>query len=176
MFDFSTLITDRTSSDLQSLRDLLGKPVSEWTEAEKAEFNLARSKGAYNYTDLNRVTACMNDLNEVLMGLGYETGYHGIIIHPNGAEPTLWCEEDVPTLTQMQRYLYNVEALRGALELPEDTAQVPADMVGLTLTEANNIEEILQIIYNYLTALQKIFLRSGMAWAVSGGPGFYFVN
>lgn len=77
-FDFSTLITDRTSSDLQSLRELLGKPMSEWTEAEKAEFNLAASKGAYNYTDLNRVTAAMDYLNEVLTELGYQTGYQRV--------------------------------------------------------------------------------------------------
>lgn len=95
-------------------------------------------------------------------------------------EPTLdpytWYEIDVPTASAMVAYLANVAALRGVLTLPNNTAAVPADMDGLTVDEANAIEEILLVIEDYLTALQKIFLRSGMAWAVSGGPGFYFKN
>lgn len=160
-FDFSTLITDRSQADLGTLRSLLDVPLADWTAEQLEEFNRAVSKGAYNYTDLNRVTACMDDLNEVLMGLGYETGYHGIIIHPNGAEPTLWCEEDVPTLTQMQRYLGNVEALRGVLELPEDTAPVPADMVGLTTEEANAIEDILVSIEVWIRNMMQAWFYSG---------------
>ena len=81
-FDFSTLITDRSPEDLQALRDLLATPMSDWTAEQLAQFNQAASKGAYNYTDLNRVTACMDYLNERLTTLGYVTGYHPIIVHP----------------------------------------------------------------------------------------------
>ena len=91
-------------------------------------------------------------------------------------DPYIWYEIDVPTASAMAAYLANVAALRGVLTLPDNTAAVPADMDGLTVDEANAIEEILLVIEDYLTALQKIFLRSGMAWAVSGGPGFYFKN
>ena len=77
-FDFATLVTDRSAADLETLRDMLASPVSDWTAEELARFNQAASKGAYNYTDLNRVTACMDYLNEVLTGLGYETGYQRI--------------------------------------------------------------------------------------------------
>ena len=76
------LITDRSQTDVDALRALLSRGKANWTAEELAEFNLARSKGAYNYTDLNRVTACMDYLNEVLTGLGYVTGYHPIIVHP----------------------------------------------------------------------------------------------
>ena len=375
-FDFSTLVTDRSQADLDTLRALLSVPLADWTAEQLAEFNQAISKGSYNYTDLNRVTACMDYLNEVLTGLGYETGYQRIVvphqgepspvgplpygyteleyikstetqyintgftpnqdtrvlvdiifpgttvatskavfgsrqtitsksftfysynghysttyntvdnqcypelietrflvdkdkneitvngtlyeqsygvfsgqgplylfaINNNGSvfaqgevflysckiydnetlvrdfvpcknpdlaiglydligktfygnsgsgaftagpevpspepqpDPYTWYEEDTPTATQMARYLQNVAALRGVLELPEDAAQVPADMVGLTLTEANNIEQLLEEINDYFTALQAVFLRSGMAWVVSGGPEFYFSN
>ena len=160
-FDFATLVTNRSQADLDTLRALLAVPLADWTAGQLAEFNQAISKGSYNYTDLNRVTACMDYLNEVLTGLGYETGYHGIIIHPNGAEPTLWCEEDVPTPTQMQRYLYNVEALRGVLELPEDTAPVPADMVGLTTEEANAIEDILVSVEVWIRNMMQAWFYSG---------------
>lgn len=84
-FDFSTLVTDRSQADLDTLRALLSVPLADWTAEQLAEFNQALSKGAYNYTDLNRVTACMDYLNEVLTGLGYETGYHSIIVHPTEA-------------------------------------------------------------------------------------------
>lgn len=84
-FDFSTLITDRSASDLELLRDLLSTPVSEWTDSEKAEFNLARSKGAYNHTDLNRVTQCMEYLDETLRSYGYQTGYQKIKIPRKGS-------------------------------------------------------------------------------------------
>lgn len=79
-FDFSTLVTDRATADLELLRGLLSTPMEDWTEEQLAEFNLAASKGAYNYTDLNRVTAAMDYLNEVLTGLGYETGYQRIVV------------------------------------------------------------------------------------------------
>ena len=81
-FDFSTLITDRAPADLEALRGLLATPMADWTAEQLAQFNQAASKGAYNYTDLNRVTACMDYLNERLTAAGYVTGYHPIIVHP----------------------------------------------------------------------------------------------
>ena len=381
-FDFSTLITDRSASDLELLRDLLSTPMSDWTAEQLAQFNQALSKGAYNYTDLNRVTACMDYLNERLTALGYVTGYQRIVVHPeeppgpvgplpegyteleyiqssgtqyidtgfkpnqdtrveiacvfnaqataswlfgaragtyvntfnfltnsgdyrsdygNGVggtpfslqsgefhldkngpatyinsvlkdqgaqqeftssynlylfannnsgnvqgrcaarifsamiydgenpvrdfipckspsgeigfydivtaefygnagsgvftagpevgddpepdpspdpskDPYTWYESDTPTQAQMTQYLANVEALNGALALADNTPDIPQDMDGLTLAEANVIEQILDTINDYLVALQKIFLRSDMVWAISSGPGFYFTN
>lgn len=391
-FDFSTLVTDRSPEDLQALRDLLATPMADWTAEQRAQFNLAVSKGAYNYTDLNRVIAAMDDINERLTQAGYVTGYQRIQIHeapapepppkpeevalpdgytrleyiesngeqyidtgfipnqdtqlvgdftvkstanaaagtgfiPYGAaytynsrafelyttngqfeinydgqanfigtvqldqeininhnknvvsiiqqdgtsinttfayqsftapytltlfainrgtaacglarlhtckiynsgtlirdfvpckdasnvaglydlanyvfyqnagtgsfaagpevqpvpdpepepvlEPYTWYESDAPTQAQMTQYLANAEALKGALTLADNAPELPLDMDGLTTQEANNIEEILTMINLYLLTLQKIFLRSGMAWAVSGGPGFYFAN
>lgn len=377
-FDFSTLITDRTQADLDALRALLSTPMADWTAEQLAEFNLAVSKGAYNYTDLNRVTACMDYLNEVLTGLGYVTGYapvevphsgggrlpegytereyiessgtqyidtgfkpnqdtrvvvdvyiteqhissncvfgtrsaasstaplmlnlwsmnagtavrfdyfggnttsstslvgkrslvdanknictigdtvlngtyqqgqtkfnlfvltcnnagnfnskyntyarlyscqiydNGTLIrdyvpctNPSGEvglydleneefygnagsgaftagpevhppepplDPYTWYEEDTPTSSQMQQYLANGAALRDALTMADDLPDLPPDMDGLTQAEANDIEALLGIINDYLEAMQAVFLRSGMAWAISGGPNFYFQN
>lgn len=374
-FDFSTLITDRSPEDLRALRDLLATPMADWTAEQLAAFNLAASKGAYNYTDLNRVTACMEYLDETLRAYGYRTGYQRIVVHPkeppgpvgplpegytqleyiqstgtqwinsgispnenievtviltplaagmsenaifgaqwsingfflmfyqsklrfhssgvsididnfnqtgeneiictktgvtvnetfyplngsgtdvnldivlfsvsdgagypvkngiyqlkkavfqqngqivrnmipckteqgtiglydlaNGAfyanagtgvftagpeippepepEPTLdpytWYEADVPTVSLLDGYLANVAALRAVLALPETTPPVPADMAGLTLAEANAIEEILLVIEDYLTALASVFRRCDAA--ICGGPSLYFAN
>lgn len=78
------LITDRTQSDVENLRELLSRGEEEWTSDELSEFNLARSKGSYNYTDLNRVTQAMDYINNQLVGYGYATGYQKIKIPRKG--------------------------------------------------------------------------------------------
>ena len=61
-FDYKTLITDRARSDSDTLKTLLSKPMAEWTAEERTAFNTAMLKGSYDYTDLNRVDACLEDL------------------------------------------------------------------------------------------------------------------
>ena len=61
-FDYASLITDRARSDSDTLKALLKKPLTDWTEVERTAFNTAMLKGSYDYTDLNRVDACMEDL------------------------------------------------------------------------------------------------------------------
>lgn len=84
-FDFSTLITDRTQADVTRVKQIAEK-IKNGTasESELAEFNSAAMKGAYNYTDLNRVTAAMEALKAKLEGYGYSVpGYQRIEIpHP----------------------------------------------------------------------------------------------
>ena len=80
-FDFSTLITDRSQADLDALRGLLRTPMSDWTAEQLAAFNLAKSRGAYNYTDLNRVTAAMEALDGMLRAQGYESGYQKLVVN-----------------------------------------------------------------------------------------------
>lgn len=80
-FDYSTLITDRARSDSDTLKTLLRKPMAEWTEAEQTAFNTAMLKGSYDYTDLNRVDACMEDLVARLCRIGYNVpGYERVKI------------------------------------------------------------------------------------------------
>lgn len=80
-FDYSTLIIDRAASDSDALRALVKKPMSQWTAAEAEAFTAATLKGSYDYTDLNRVSACMEDLVARLNGLGYQVpGYERVKI------------------------------------------------------------------------------------------------
>ena len=74
-FDFSTLITDRSEMDIRSLQALLRKPLSKWTEEELKAYNGGAMKGGYWWTDLNRVSACMEYLDAELRKIGYESGY-----------------------------------------------------------------------------------------------------
>ena len=75
-----TLITNRTQADVDELESILAVPLENWSAETLAEFNLARSKGSYNYTDLNRVTQAMDYINNQLVGYGYATGYQKIKI------------------------------------------------------------------------------------------------
>ena len=80
-FDYASLITDRARSDSGTLKALLKKPLTEWTEAERTAFNAAMLKGSYDYTDLNRVDACLEDLVARLGRIGYNVpGYQRVKI------------------------------------------------------------------------------------------------
>lgn len=81
-FDFSTLITDRSQVDVSFLSNLMSKNINEWTSEELDQFNNGLLKGGYFWTDLNRVTACMDYLNLEFRSRGYETGYNPLVIHP----------------------------------------------------------------------------------------------
>lgn len=85
-FDYASLITDRARSDSDTLKALLKKPLTNWTEAERTAFNTAVLKGSYDYTDLNRVDACMEDLVARLGRVGCNVpGYERLKIERNTA-------------------------------------------------------------------------------------------
>lgn len=80
-FDYSTLITDRAQTDIDALKALVKRPMSQWTAEEAEAFRAATLKGSYDYTDLNRVSACMEDLVARLNWLGCNVpGYERVTI------------------------------------------------------------------------------------------------
>ena len=154
------LIFDRTELDVAELQAVTAKLVAGTaTAAERAAF-LAGMKGAYNYTDLNRVGAAVEYLTALLYSLGYNV-------------PTLpvtdWQEGDIPFSAQMEQYLANIAALRNRLPYvaPDDTA----DKTGLTYQEANDIEEILYALEDVLEAMQAAFLtrQANTLFMIAGG-------
>lgn len=92
-FDFSTLITDRKKSDADYALALIGRITDGTATAEElAEWNAATLKGVYDYTDLNRVTAAMDEINRMFSGEGYVTGYQPVEIRPSGKLPDGYTE------------------------------------------------------------------------------------
>lgn len=81
-FDISTLVTDRKQSDVAYVKQLIAKIVEGTaTEAELAEWDSFTLKGSYNYTDLNRVNAAMEELKAKLESYGYAVpGYRKVRI------------------------------------------------------------------------------------------------
>lgn len=68
------LIFDRTELDVVQLQAVTARLVSGTATAEDRAAWLAGMKGAYNYTDLNRVGAAVEYLTALLYSLGYNVG------------------------------------------------------------------------------------------------------
>ena len=64
------LITDRTAADVERYLTLRNKGFANLTQAERTEW-LAPMKGAYNYTDLNRVEEAVIYVADKLRERGY---------------------------------------------------------------------------------------------------------
>lgn len=156
-----TLITDRTQADVDRWRTLRSKGWSAMTAAERTEW-AASLKGAYDATDLNRVTAAKEAITEALESYGYDVTYKPVEAATGRTE---WLVSDIPTPAQLTAYLANVSTLRAVLELPEATPAVPADMVNLTAEEANDIERILLVIETVITNMTKAWYFSGDLFA-----------
>lgn len=156
------LVFDRTALDVQRLHDVTSRLVSGTATAEDRAAWLAGMKGSYNYTDLNRVGAAVGYLTTLLYSLGYNV-------------PTLpvtdWQEGDIPFSAQMEQYLNNVKTLRACL--PYVAPDAPADMLGLTFQEANDIEEILRALGRVLEAMQAEFItRQANTFFMTAGGVF----
>ena len=88
--ELDNLIFDRTQADVGRAAYLSGlwqNGTFTGTTAELAEW-ATDLKGAYNATDLNRVIAAMDYLNEYFLGLGYDVGYTKIAV-PHQPEPSI---------------------------------------------------------------------------------------
>lgn len=92
------------------------------------------TKGAYNYSDLNRVERAVSEISEAV-GLNLSTR-------------TTWTMWDVPHASDMARYLSNIERIREHFAID---IQAPTSMSNLTYVGANNIELILQAAYYAIT-------------------------
>lgn len=134
------------------------------------------NKGAYNWKDLNRVCAAMEYLNQRFTAAGYILDYERVTPAQNRSE---WQIDDIPTKEQAERYLKNaqsIRSIRAALATLKTTPALPTKMEDLTTDGANAIEKVLVDLEALLTESEKVFIRAGMPWAVSGAPGIYTVN
>lgn len=146
------LVTDRTAADVARLMELLAKPVDTWTATDRAGFTAA-NKGAYNYTDLNRVENAVQTLANLLNANGYPVEIQTV--------KTNWAESTIPTLSDFTRYLDNVRRIRAAFYTLPTTPQVPASMRGLTYDKANAIEQILADVDTLLSNMIASYTYSG---------------
>lgn len=131
------LVTDRSQVHVRRLKTLRAVGWKNMTDAQKAEYTGFAAKGAYNYTDLNRVETAVAEL-ATIFGLTLTT-------------KTDWGLWDIPTPSEMERYLSNVVAIRDACLEGVTFPTLPESMNGLTYEGANNIENVLELAYQYIT-------------------------
>jgi hypothetical protein len=146
------LITDRTAADVERYLTLRNKGFANLTSAEKTEW-LAPMKGAYNYTDLNRVEEAVQYLANKLRERGYSVDVT--------LTKTTWTMNSLPTLSDMNRYLDNIKAIRSAFATLSTTPQAPSSMKGFTYKEANAIEQIIIDVNQLLENLTSVWFFSG---------------
>ena len=96
------------------------------------------TKGAYNYSDLNRVERATAELSNML-GLGLIT-------------KTDWQMWDVPKQSDMERYLNNIKKIQNALNIE---IGIPNTMSNLDFGFANNIETVLLTAFNKLAVTPR---------------------
>lgn len=128
------LITDRTAADVYRWQTLRDKGFEAMTEDERSEW-LGTMKGCYNYTDMNRVEGAVEYVAEKLRAAGYD--FTPIVKKD-------WTMEDMPTASDMERYIGNVAKIRGMFKPFPSTPHAPSVSQRLTHETANNLEKILR--------------------------------
>ena len=143
-FDFSTLVTDRTADDVRRFFYLRDKGFENMTAEEQEEWMSFSLKGAYNTTDLMRVSQALDHLYVRLNAAGYITPSTEFTMKLN------WTVARVPTTEDLSYYLRAVKIVREALAQLETTPPAPEDTGALNHIEANNIELILIDVENLI--------------------------
>lgn len=145
------LITDRTEQDVERVKTLAAKAFQDMTEGERTEW-LSPMKGAYNYTDLNRVEEAV----AFVAGRLREFTYLPVVPKTN-----VWAAEDIPTESDLSRYFSNIATLRNAITVWASTPDVPDGTAGFGPSEANALEQILLDVDLVLTRISQACFYSG---------------
>lgn len=166
-----TLIYDRTQADVDRVFELKNKIMSNGlsalTDNEKTEY-MGGMKGAYNYTDMNRVGQAVTYLANRTQTIAQELkdyrvqkgvsddDYYRMPYGSTGVTvdaKTNWAVGDIPTREQATAYIQNLAVLRNAVPLATAAPNIPTSLDRLTFGVANDIEHLLVMIDQRLTEL-----------------------
>lgn len=106
-------------------------------------------KGAYNYTDLNRIETWCEYIKNQLNTYNYFV---------NIVTKTDWTMEDFPTKYELKRIRDNVELLKESFMA---FTKVPDNLEKMTYEKANDLEKVLYEINNLIRNMIASFLYSG---------------
>lgn len=134
-----SLIYDRTQADV--------------TYAQNNQSSNDFLKGAYNYTDLNRIEEWCEYIVTQLRNDGYSISL---------TTKTDWTMSDFPTQAQMERIRSNVATLKN---LYNTLPNVPTTLNKMTWQKANDIEKILDNTCNSMVGMQNWYVYSGVSHA-----------
>lgn len=146
------LITDRTANDVSYAQSMKGKKWADLTSEQKAEYLLGL-KGAYSYTDFNRVENAVTYLSELLKTYGY----------PNSVNvKTNWTSEDMQKVSEIQRYIDNIAELKNKYYTSVE-GTMPTTATWLTVEGANYLEKLLANIEEIIINMTQNFIHCGVA-------------
>lgn len=159
----TNLVYDRTAEDVAEVRRLLWKldpeVGEELTDEEWAKWN-AGMKGAYNYTDMNRVESAVKTLAAALTAAGYPVEVTPVL-KGSKSEDREWQEGDIVRWAQWTTYLSNVQRLRDAYYTLAETGELPKPEDKLGYVGANNIEKVLADIDLLIDCMKASYRRCG---------------
>lgn len=147
------LIYDRTQNDVNRAIELNDKYNDETITAEEIiEWNNGL-KGAYDYTDLNRVEQWCTYLSQQLNLYNYSVTI---------TTKTDWIMYDFPTSSELKRIRENVAMLKNAFV---SYTSVPDNMQKMTYQKANAIEKVLSEINTSINSMIASFNYSNDIFA-----------
>lgn len=152
------LVYDRTQADGSRIKSYITKGYSSLTEDELAEWQSLVSKGAWNYTDANRVGEWVNFLCNLLTYAGVDTSSIPAAPTNYDISSSLW-NEDVQQLQD------SIQALRD-LYINNPTLENMVPGPSWNYAQANALEKNLQILYD---AVSLWFVIPSCGDALCGG-------
>lgn len=180
------MITDRSSSDVALAKSLIKKGFQNMTDNEKETF-LSGMKGAYNYTDVNRVESVVSYLAERLvttyeelrfisdeLGVCWEEDIYGVPYdqenYKNWETKNDWSINDIFSEKERSKYLEKIINVLQSLDSVPDN--FPKTLVGLTYSGANIIESSIVVFFDALVNLKKeketLIAGTAESWFYSG--------
>ena len=145
------MVVDRTAEDVADALRLTSTPYAKLSQSDRAKLSTSL-KGAYNTTDLTRVTEAV----QFLVALFESRGYHV----PNITIKS-WAENEIPSAEQLTQYLDNIKNLRNTISVLPSTPPAPQSMAHLTHVEANAIEQILVDLDMLLAHMESTWFYAG---------------
>lgn len=179
------MITDRSASDVLTAKGLIKKGFQNMTEDEKNRF-LSGLKGAYNYSDVNRVETAIKYLVDTMLqiyeqniqlaeelGVSWESIYD-VPYNPKDYESIVtkndWQIYDMFTKAYRINFLNKIiHVLSALINIPDD---FPTNFDGFDYKKANIIEKSLEDFNVALTDLksnkENLIIGTSKAWYYSG--------
>ena len=168
-----TLIYDRSQADVADViaikKKILEGGLSSLTTTEKSVY-MAGMKGAYNYTDMNRVGEAtkyvadrMTALPAIIKAYREAKGVADADMFDVPYDPSdiavtgksTWTMSDIPTSNDLTTYLSDIRLLKSKVTLPPTVPSLPVNMAYLTVSGANAIEQTLAAIDTAVTDLDS---------------------
>jgi len=168
------LVTDRTQHHVDRLKKLQEIGWDNLSESQKTEYRGYAAKGAYNYTDMNRVESAVAEIAPMLgltlttrVDWDYWTNWrYDYYYESDGVGFTEWGV--FPWRDELWRYLNNIKEIRDACPSDLGFPPLPDSMDCLTYGSANNIEKVLEIAYHYVSSRSGVLGKAELGKLVLG--------